>query len=80
MLFSSVTCQPLNTGNPHRYGKQHPTQHTCAIGYDSAPIKQVTQQRTHTSTARIDQLRNSLFNRFEKLLEQAQVSDETRIN
>lgn len=25
------------------------------------------------STARIDQLRNSLFNRFEKLLEQAQV-------
>jgi hypothetical protein len=27
-------------------------------------------------TARIDQLRNSLFNRFEKLLEQAHVSDE----
>ncbi|KAI4785420.1 hypothetical protein E4T44_14130 [Aureobasidium sp. EXF-8845] len=29
-------------------------------------------RKTHTSTARIDQLRNSLFNRFEKLLEQAQ--------
>ena len=31
---------------------------------------------THTRIARIDQLRNSLFNRFEKLLEQAQVSNE----
>ncbi|KAI4731910.1 hypothetical protein E4T49_00335 [Aureobasidium sp. EXF-10728] len=27
--------------------------------------------KTHTSTARIDQLRNNLFNRFEKLLKQA---------
>lgn len=32
-------------------------------------------QTLTASTARIDQLRNSLFNRFEKLLEQAQASD-----
>jgi hypothetical protein len=75
MPFSSVTCLPLIPENTRRDGEQHPAQHTCATRYDSALIKQERITYTHTRTARIDQLRNSLFNRFEKLLEQAQVSE-----
>jgi hypothetical protein len=74
--LSSVTCRPLNTKTHHRHGEQHSAQHARAARYSSAHTKQKCHHpKTHTRTARVDQLRNSLFNRFEKLLEQAQVSD-----